>query len=155
MSTGMNYAEHHKEEIDAAGSLVERIANATVGRALGHADTTTIFGEPTQQGDRTVIPVGRVSARYGFGGGSGTGTGEEGTSEGSGSGTGGGGGGGGMVNVKPVGYIEITPGESRFVPIVDASAIAVRAVTVGSIVAVFFVIGLFRTLRALSDADVE
>lgn len=34
-----------------------------------------------------------------------------------------------MLEVKPVGYIEITSNGSRFMPITDSSAIAIRAVT--------------------------
>jgi uncharacterized spore protein YtfJ len=150
MSTSyQQYADRHKEEIEATGSLIERIGEAVAGRALNRADSTTIFGPETTQGERTVIPVGKVSLRYGFGGGSGIGIGEDVGSEGVGGG--GGGGGGGMVNVKPVGYIEVTPDQSRFVPIADSSTIAVRAVTIWGIVGLFAVIGLFRYLRARQD----
>lgn len=141
------YAEQHKEDIEAAGSLVERVGDAVASRVLNRADAATIFGEATTQGERPVIPVGRVSVRYGFGGGSGIGFDERGTSDG----VGGGGGGGGMLHVKPVGFIEVTPESSRFVPIVDSSVIAVRAVTVWGIVGLFAVIGLFRYLSARQE----
>ncbi len=138
-----DYAEQFKGEIESAGSMIGRIADSTVGRILGHSNAETIFGPAETQGERTVIPVGRVSTRYGFGGGSGHGTAEGSESEGGG----GGGGGGGQIEVKPVGYIELTPETSRFVPIVDQSAIAIRAVTIWGIVGLFFVLGLFRAVR--------
>lgn len=137
-------ARHH-DEIEGAGQLLDRIVNGTIGRVLSHAEASTIFGEPTTQGDCTVIPVGRVSSRYGFGGGAGEGTSGD---EDADSGGGGGGGGGGQLDVKPIGYIEITSNDSRFVPITDSSAVAIRAVTMAGIVALFFVIGLFGTIRS-------
>ncbi len=101
--------------------------------------------DPVERGDCTVVPVGRVSSRYGFGGGSGEGPTDD---DGSSTGGGGGGGGGGALEVIPVGYIEITSTGSRFVQITDSSAIAIRAVTMAGIVAILFVLGLFRTLRS-------
>ena len=135
----------HREEIGGAGPLIDRIAEGVVGRALSKTDASTIFGEPVTQGDCTVIPVGRVSTRYGFGGGAGEGTSADSGGE---TGTGGGGGGGGLVEVKPVGYIEVTRDDSRFVPITDGSAIAIRAITMGGLVMIVFVLGLFRAIRS-------
>ena len=72
---------------------------------VDHAGTKIIFGEPVTVEGKTILPVGRV--RYGFGGGSGRkGNGEQ----------HGGGGGGGLV-AKPVGVVEITQSETRFIPI--------------------------------------
>lgn len=147
MSTGHEYAEQHREEIESSGTIIERIGNAVAGRLLSHADAATIFGDASTQGDRTVIPVGRVATRYGFGGGSGSGFGEDGAPEG----VGGGGGGGSMLEVKPIGYIELTPDDSRFVSIVDGSQIAVRAVTVWGVVALVGIVCLFRYLGGRGD----
>lgn len=143
--TATEAVNRHREEIEDAGSLIDHIVDGAIGRVLGKAETGTIFGEPTTQGDCTVIPVGRVSSRYGFGGGSGQGPSGDSGGE---MGGGGGGGGGGMLEVKPVGYIEITSNSSRFMPITDSSAIAIRAVTMGCLVAILFVLGLFRTIRS-------
>jgi uncharacterized spore protein YtfJ len=81
------------------------------------AGVDTAFGEPIERGNRTVIPVARVV--YGFGGGFGEGAeiaeeseGEEMAETG---GSGGGGGGGAMT--RPLGVIEVTDVETRFVPL--------------------------------------
>ena len=123
----------HQDEIEAPSSLLDKIGESVVGRALGQAEAATIFGEPVERGDCTVIPVGRASSRFGFGGGTGTGPTDD--AKGTSVGGGGGGGGGGSLDVKPIGYIEITSSGSRFVQITDSTAIAIRAVTMGCIVA--------------------
>ena len=81
----------------------------TIGERL-HAGATikNVFGEPLTLGDRTVIPVARIS--YGFGGGGG------GPSKHDDSLRDGGGGGGGM-SAEPCGVIEITSSGVRFVEI--------------------------------------
>ena len=76
---------------------LEEIFRSIVDRA----GTKTVFGEPVVVGGKTILPVAKV--RYGFGGGR-KGSGEQ------------QGGGGGMV-AKPVGVVEITQSETRFIPI--------------------------------------
>jgi hypothetical protein len=73
------------------------------------------YGKPVKAGDRVVIPVARVRSVGGFGLGQGP-AGD------------GGGGGGGSIDAAPVGFIEITPEQSRFEPIPDpaGAALAVR-----------------------------
>jgi len=85
-----------------------------------------VFSDPVQSGDRTVIPVARISYRFGFGGGSGTGpqVGGKGPVPG-----GDGGGGGGTLNARPVGFIETSGSGSTFVPVIDWSQILTSAVT--------------------------
>jgi uncharacterized spore protein YtfJ len=78
-------------------NLAERLGTA--------ATAATIFGDPIERGDTTVVPVARVS--YGFGGGGGAKGGDEGS------------GGGGGVRVSPVGFIEIRAGAVRYRPIRD------------------------------------
>lgn len=74
-----------------------------------------VFGAPVQNGERTIIPVARVS--WGFGGGSGRGAlrkmaeGQEEKHAPEGEG----GGGGGGIQIKPIGVFEITPEETRFI----------------------------------------
>ena len=63
------------------------------------------YGKPVRVGDRTLIPVARLWSA----GGGGWGRNPEGD----------GGGGGGIVDAQPVGFIEITPDGSRYVPIRD------------------------------------
>ena len=104
--------------------LLERI-----GEAVGQkAQVSTIFGEPVERAQVTVIPVAK--ARFGFGGGGGSGARGE-REEGSG-----GGGGGGAV-VSPVGYIEVRDDGAEFkrisspadvVTFVAAASIALLAI---------------------------
>jgi uncharacterized spore protein YtfJ len=72
---------------------------------IDHAGAKTVFAEPVSVDGKTVIPVAKI--RYGFGGGSGQKENRE---------QQGGGGGGGMV-AKPVGVVEITQSQTRFIPI--------------------------------------
>jgi uncharacterized spore protein YtfJ len=78
------------------------------------AHVKTIFGEPIQAHGRTVIPVARI--QYGFGGGSGGGSiGARAENERQRQGEGGGGGGGALC--LPLGVVEISATETRFLPI--------------------------------------
>jgi uncharacterized spore protein YtfJ len=78
-----------------------------------------VYGDPVTVGDRTVVPVARVA--YGFGGGFGSGTdvaddGDDGETPESGEG----GGIGGGVRATPLGALELTPDETRFVRFSDS-----------------------------------
>lgn len=85
----------------AEDGFLERMAQ----RLSATANAATVFGQPIERGDVTVVPVAR--AAYGFGGGRGTRTGEEGS------------GGGGGVRVSSVGFFEIRPGVVHYRPIRD------------------------------------
>lgn len=85
-----------------------------------NASVRTVYGEPIASGERTIVPVAKVS--YGFGGGYGSGTAEgdagagaatdaERTSEGGGEG----GGLGGGFSASPVGVVEIGRGQTRLI----------------------------------------
>jgi uncharacterized spore protein YtfJ len=78
---------------------------------LNQASVKAIYGEPISAHGKTVIPVARIM--YGYGAGAGTG----GVGDSSARGEGGGGGGG--VRAIPVGVIEISDQQTRFVPITD------------------------------------
>ena len=93
----------------------------------------TVHGEPIVAEGKTIIPVARVS--YGFGGGGGTRKSKPSSDGGEGPPETGGGGGGGM-SVSPVGIIEVTPGETRYISFEDRRTI-IRAVLLGSLLAVF------------------
>lgn len=100
---------------DKQQSFVQQLAER-LGIA---AQATTIYGEPVERGDVTIIPVAKI--KYGFGGGSGTNkTGEEGS------------GGGGGVSVTPTGYIEIKEGNTRFRKIRDPQTL-ISALAIGGI----------------------
>src|ERR1700739_4878076 len=78
---------------------------------LSQANVKAIYGEPVSAHDKTIIPVARIM--YGYGAGAGTGgLGEKNT-------RGEGGGGGGGVRAVPVGVIEVSNQQTRFVPISD------------------------------------
>ena len=78
---------------------------------LGQASVKTIYGEPISAHGKTIIPVAKIM--YGYGAGAGTG----GVGDTSARGEGGGGGGG--VRAGPVGVIEVSDQQTRFVPITD------------------------------------
>jgi uncharacterized spore protein YtfJ len=96
----------------------------TIGeRFQSSATVKNVYGDPISLGDRTVIPVARIS--YGFGGGGGAG---EQASQGAG------GGGGGRMSTVPVGAFEITSAGTQFIPFLDWRRL-------GSIVAISFALG--------------
>ena len=97
------------------------------------ATVKAVYGDPIESQGRTVIPVARV--RYGFGGGEGS-QGAEPASEDEEGRQAIGGGGGGGVEVPPVGMIEITETETRYISFEERRAI-VRAVLIGCLVALF------------------
>jgi uncharacterized spore protein YtfJ len=81
------------------------------------ASVKTVYGDPLQIDGKTVIPVARVA--YGFGGGVGKAEKGEQPSEGEGA--------GGGVSAKPVGVVEITGADTRFVPFGQTRKIALAA----------------------------
>lgn len=98
-----NEEQAYRDAEDVASQVPELLAQ--VAEKLGvHAGASAVFGEPVEKGDRVVVPVAQSILGTGAGGGSGT---DE----------GGGLGGGGGVVARPVGYIEVTSGEARFVPL--------------------------------------
>ena len=96
----------------AAPESMDKILDRLGERIGAQATVKAVFGEPTERGDVTVIPVARV--RWGLGGGSGSGPmrGRQANGEtGSGSGAGGG------AMAAPMGYIEVRHGGATFVPL--------------------------------------
>jgi uncharacterized spore protein YtfJ len=83
---------------------------------LSQANVKAIYGEPIAAHGKTVIPVAKIM--YGYG--AGAGTGGVGTSSAQGEG----GGGGGAVRAIPVGVIEVSDQQTRFVPITDRKRLA-------------------------------
>ena len=80
------------------------------------ANVKGVCGEPIAAQGKTVIPVAKLI--YGFGGGAGTGgVGNSGT-------RGEGGGGGGVARAIPVGVVEVSDQQTRFVPISDRKKLA-------------------------------
>jgi uncharacterized spore protein YtfJ len=83
---------------------------------LSQATVEAIYGEPIAAQGKTVIPIAKIM--YGYGAGAGTG------GVGDSSARGEGGGGGGAVRAIPVGVIEISDQQTRFVPITDRKKLA-------------------------------
>ena len=98
------------------------------------AGVKTVFGDPVSAEGKTIIPVARV--RYGFGAGGGPvpETGSQPGGENPVEALGGGGGGG--IEVTPIGFIEITPGETRYVSFEERRRI-VRTLVIGVLLALF------------------
>jgi uncharacterized spore protein YtfJ len=126
---------------------MDRVIEGAIGKALTHADVRTVFGEPITQGERTVIPVARVTANYGFGAGGGEGEREDAPNHGSG----GGGGGGGRIRAHPIGFIEMGNDSASFVPIVDRGEIFSRLGTIAMIVALFLLPALLLNRQSQSS----
>jgi uncharacterized spore protein YtfJ len=75
------------------------------------ANVKTVFGDPINVQEKTIIPVARV--RYGFGGGMGSGPTRSGDEQRLGEG----GGGGGGVIAQPVGVVEVSEAGTKFIPV--------------------------------------
>jgi uncharacterized spore protein YtfJ len=101
----------------SAEAILSRLADKIPARFSAAA----VYGEPVERDGVTVVPV--ATAGFGFGAGGG--------SDPSAGGQGEGGGGGGMT--RPVGYIELKDGRSRFVPIVHPARML--ALICGTVVA--------------------
>jgi uncharacterized spore protein YtfJ len=78
---------------------------------LSQASVKSIYGEPISAQGKTVIPVAKIT--YGYGAGAGTGGVGDTRARGEG------GGGGGGVRAIPVGVVEISDQQTRFIPIHD------------------------------------
>ncbi len=83
---------------------------------FSHVGVKAIYGEPISAQGKTVIPVAKLT--YGYG--AGAGTGGVGNSRAQGEG----GGGGAGVRAVPVGVIEVSDQQTRFVPITSRKKLA-------------------------------
>ena len=111
----------------------QEIITSIADRLKASGDVKVVFGEPQVIEGKTIVPVASVA--YGFGGGSGKGGGPR----GEGHGTGGGGG----LRVHPLGVLEITPESTRFVPVVNATRLAMMGMT-ASVCIVWMLTRAFR-----------
>ena len=96
------------------------------------ATVKVVYGEPISAEDKTIIPVAKVA--YGFGGGAGTR--EKGQEDDHDEEAESGGGGGGGVSAKPVGVVEITSENTRFISFVEKKKL-VGAMLLGFFVGIF------------------
>jgi uncharacterized spore protein YtfJ len=83
---------------------------------LGQASVKAIYGEPIPAHGKTVIPIAKVA--YGYGAGAGTGGLVNANTRGEA------GGGVGAAQAIPVGVIEVTEQQTRFIPITDRRKLA-------------------------------
>ena len=97
---------------------MKQVFDSMIERLNGGASVKAVYGEPVEAQGKTIIPVAKVM--YGFGGG----FGETGKEKKNGADKEGGGAGGG-IRAKPVGVIEVTEEDTRFVPCADGKKTAV------------------------------
>jgi uncharacterized spore protein YtfJ len=94
----------------------QELVTSIADRLKASGDAKVVFGEPRVIEGKTIVPVASVA--YGFGGGSGSGPQSQGEGHG----------GGGGLRVKPLGVLEITPESTRFVPVVNATRLAMMGI---------------------------
>jgi uncharacterized spore protein YtfJ len=121
----------------------EGVVSQILDRIRATARVELVYGEERKVGDKTIIPIAAVGYTFGAGAGGGTAPSHNGHDE---TAIGGGGGGGGAVRVQPVGVLEITPEDTRLVPVIDWTRIATTALTVFGIWMVFRTV--FRRRKA-------
>jgi uncharacterized spore protein YtfJ len=80
------------------------------------ANVKAVYGEPIAAQGKTIIPVAKII--YGYGGGAGTGGVGDSRARGEG------GGGGGGARAIPVGVVEVSEQQTRFIPITDRRKVA-------------------------------
>jgi uncharacterized spore protein YtfJ len=83
---------------------------------VGQVGVKALYGEPISGQGRTVVPVAKLL--YGYGGGAGTGGVRNSSAQGEG------GGGGALVRAIPVGVIEVSDQQTRFIPITSRKKLA-------------------------------
>ncbi|MFC6990927.1 GerW family sporulation protein [Haladaptatus sp. GCM10025707] len=117
-------------------SIVEKLRSA--------ATVSSVYGEPVEHGEKTVIPVARIA--FGFGGGYGSSEEHEADDEeATEHETEEGGGAGGGVVAMPLGVVEITEADTRFIRFSDRKR-AARNLILG----IFIGLLLSRSLRRRS-----
>lgn len=107
------------------------------------ASVKAVFGEPETIGEKTIIPIARVGCGFGMGFGEGKSPAEE---EGEEAPTGRGGGGGGGAWARPVAVLEVTPEETRLIPVVDAGRITLAGICTGALFLLFVARPLVKLL---------
>jgi uncharacterized spore protein YtfJ len=122
----------------------------TFDKFLDTASVEMVFGEPVEHGDTLIIPCSEAFTVLGVGAGYGYGKGpdveekdEDGEAKNTGEGGGGGGGGWGRSFARPVAVVVSSSEGVRVEPVVDATKIALGAVTAAG-----FMVGMvFKMLR--------
>jgi uncharacterized spore protein YtfJ len=107
----------------------ERILAEIGARVASAAHVNAAFGEPSQVGDATIVPVAAVLSMFVAGGGGGAGKQGDGEA-GKSANTGAGGGGGGMaaVRVRPLAVVRVTPSGATVQPIIDWTRVLIALI---------------------------
>lgn len=92
----------------------KELIEGAVEQLRSSASVKTVYGDPIVVDGKTVIPVAKVA--YGFGAGHGSGTHAKKSPDGKAPVAGEGEGAGGGIAARPVGVVEITGQETKFVP---------------------------------------
>jgi uncharacterized spore protein YtfJ len=137
------------EEISDVEQAMD-VIDATLDRFLDAASVDMVYGEPIQHGSTLIIPSAELLAVLGFGLGAGSFArpqeqqAEEETDEkeNGGSGYAGGGGGGGRIFSRPVAVIVASSEGVVVKPVVDATKIALAAITAAG-----FMFSMFSHMR--------
>ncbi len=107
--------------------------HTTLAKLFTVAQPASVFGEPVQSGDYTLITASEVTVGLGFGRGGGMGSsgpeGEEPSGEEGGSGAGIGGAGGGGAGGRPVAVITVGPDGVQVEPVIDMTKIGIALFT--------------------------
>jgi uncharacterized spore protein YtfJ len=153
--------EKRAVEVGFAAGLESKEAPSfePIEKMLDGLSVDAVFGEPTREGDVTVIPVADIAVGFGFGYGVGRGPGrgrgrqqvesEEAPDEEEGSEAAGVGGGAGG-RARPRGYIHITPDGVAFKSIVDETRISLAGIAF-SAWSVFWIAKTIRTFARASE----
>ena len=113
---------------------IQELFKSISERVQSTASVKTIYGEPISAEGKTIIPVAKVV--YGFGAGGGSQSALPAAEDGDKPLQAVGGGGGGGVSVTPLGFIEVTASETRFVSFEERRRI-VRALVLGTALGIF------------------
>jgi uncharacterized spore protein YtfJ len=97
--------------------MITRFFQSIGEKIQGQTSISKVYGEPIETQGKTLIPVAKVTFGYGVGVGN-VANSEDETNASHQTGAGGVGGGGGAV-VTPIGILEITKENTRFIPIDD------------------------------------
>jgi uncharacterized spore protein YtfJ len=144
-------------EIDSTYEAYDMV-ELTFDKFLDTATVDMVFGDPVEHGDTLIIPCSEAIAILGVGAGYGYGKGpdvegEEGGGEPKNTGEGGGGGGGGWGRsfARPVAVVISSSEGVRVEPVVDATKIALGALTAAGFMAGMVFKMLKSPKRSLND----
>jgi uncharacterized spore protein YtfJ len=126
----------------AANTISMQSLNQTIDTIWNATRPSLVFGQPIERGNVTIIPCCEIAMGMGLGGGSGTSPATEKAEKAGGEGFGTGGG----VRGRPVATIVITADDVRVEPIVDATKVALAALTTAGFMA-FWVARLLGAAR--------